>query len=148
MTMVKFRILAASVLFSGLSLTSCCNDDDSSKTSSIIGKWNFSTQKITTPNGFLISDGPYDGNEAGCNADYLEFSDEHVIVNGDYGEECVLELMSGLYSRDKKNLTLSYGPMNSTDYRILIANETTLVLENRYRYESTMRVAEVHYVKI
>jgi len=145
--MKKLVVKIASALLLVASFTSCCNDDDSSKTSSIIGKWNFSTQKISTPNGFLLSEGPYEGNEAGCNADYLEFSEDHVAVAGDYGGNCVLELIPFTYNRDEKDLTFSFGPMNDTDYRIIIANETTLVLENRYQQDGTTRVAEVKYLK-
>lgn len=144
--MKKLVVKIASLLLVA-SFTSCCNDDDSSKSASIVGKWNFSTQKISTPNGFLLSEGPYEGNEAGCNADYLEFSEDHVAVAGDYGENCVLELISGTYNRDEKDLTLSFEPMSDTEYRIILANETTLVLENRYQQDGTTRVAEVKYLK-
>lgn len=145
--MRKLEILTSIVLISGLSLTSCQNDDDTSKTASIIGKWNFSTQRITTTTGTLINEGPYEGNEASCSADYLQFFEDHTAATGDYDENCELELVSSTYIRDEKDLTLSYGPVSSTDYRILTANETTLVLENRYKDGGTTLVAEVRFVK-
>ena len=66
--MKNIRILFASALLAGMSFTSCSSDDDSNDVGSIVGKWNFSTQKITT-NGVVANEGPYNGNEAGCNKD-------------------------------------------------------------------------------
>lgn len=145
--MRKLGVLASIALTSGLTITSCQNDDDTSRTNSIIGKWNFSTQKITTTTGTLINGGSYEGNEAGCNADYLQFFEDNTAVTGDYNENCELELISSIYVRDEKDLTLSYGPVTSTDYRILAVNETNLVLENRYQNDGTTLVAEVRFVK-
>ena len=118
--MRKITLLFASALIAGLCITSCSSDDDTDDVSSVVGKWNFSTQKITS-NGITINEGPYNGNEQGCNTDYLELFPNHTAVTGDYDETCELELISGTYNQNGNVLNVSGGGISAT-FEIVIAN--------------------------
>ena len=118
--MRKITLLFASALIAGLCITSCSSDDDTDDVSSVVGKWNFSTQKITS-NGITINEGPYNGNEQGCNTDYLELFPNNTAVTGDYDETCELELISGTYNQNGNVLNVSGGGISAT-FEIVIAN--------------------------
>lgn len=144
--MRKLGILLASMLIAGMSLESCSNDDNSDHVGSIIGKWNFSTQKITS-NRFVINEGPYEGNEPGCEPDFIEFNEDHTAVAGDYSENCELETISSIYTLDKNILDLSYGPVDNMEFRIVTANETTLVLKSTSQNNGMTLVTEAKFLK-
>lgn len=139
MKKILFTLLA-------ISLFGCSSDDDSDHVGSIIGKWNFSTQKITT-NGVLINEGPYVGNEPGCEPDFIEFNEDHTAVAGDYSENCELEAISSIYTLDRNILDLSYGPVDNMEFRIVTANETTLVLRSTSQNNGITLVTEAKFLK-
>lgn len=143
--MKKLGILLASALVMGLSFTSCSSDDDSNDVGSIVGKWNFSTQKITT-NGVTVNEGPYNGNEAGCSTDYIELFENNTATTGDYDENCDLELISSTYLRTGNVLNVTNGDISAV-FDIVVANSTTMVLKNTYNYEGAAFTTEVTYLK-
>lgn len=126
--MKKFSILVASALVLGLSFTSCSSDDDSNSIGSVVGKWNFSTEKVSF-GGQVISDAPYSDNETGCSKDYLEFS-ATAVVEGDYfGSDCTLDTYSSTYTRVGNTLTVN-DDGDIVTYEVLAANSSTLVLRS------------------
>lgn len=145
MKMKKLGILVASVLLAGMAFTSCASDDDSNNVGSVVGKWNFSTQKITS-NGVVINEGPYNGNEQGCATDYIELFDDNTVATGDYNENCELDVTTSTYTRTGNVLNVTDGEIAAT-FEIVTANATTLLLKNTYEYEGVAFTTEVKYSK-
>lgn len=124
--MKKISILVASAFVFGLTFTSCSSDDDSSDSGSIIGKWNFSTEKVSI-NGMTITEGAYSDNQEGCNKDYYEFA-EATLVEGDYfGSECTLDTYPMTYTKSGSTLTITDDGDVST-MEVVTLNSNTLVL--------------------
>ncbi|MGK4568911.1 hypothetical protein [Flavobacterium sp. 3HN19-14] len=82
--MKNFKVLLAGILLTGLSLSSCSSDDDNSATSaSIVGKWT-PTKTVSKVNGQTALNNPYEGNEAGCDKDFIEFTQAGALNNTVY----------------------------------------------------------------
>lgn len=125
--MKRVSILVASAFVLGLTFTSCSSDDDSSG-GSIIGKWNFSTEKVSF-GGQTITEGAYSDNQEGCNKDYYEFA-EATLVEGDYyGSECTLDTYTMTYTRSGNTLTITDDGDVST-MEVISVNSNTLVLRS------------------
>ena len=107
--MKKLIILFVFVLVTGLNLTSCSSDNESTSSSSIVGKWNFSKYS-TTFNGVTSPEMDYDGNESGCPKDFIEFKTGGVYNEGDYsGSTCVLDSFAGTWVQSGSNITITEG---------------------------------------
>jgi len=107
--MKKLIILFVFALVTILNFTSCSSDNESSSSSSIVGKWNFS-KFSTTFNGVTSPEMDYDGNESGCPKDYVEFKTGGVFNEGDYtGSTCVLDQLAGTWVQSGSTITLTEG---------------------------------------
>lgn len=108
--MKKLIILFAFSLVSGINFTSCSSsDNESSSSSSIVGKWNFG-KFSTTFNGVTSPEMDYDGNESGCPKDYVEFKTGGVYNEGDYsGSTCVLDSFAGTWIQSGSTITITEG---------------------------------------
>ena len=105
--MKKLIILFVFALVTGLNFTSCSSDNESSSSSSIVGKWNFSKFSITS-SGVTSPEEDYDDNEAGCPKDYFEFKNGGVFNNASYsGSTCVIDLSSGTWVQSGNTVTLT-----------------------------------------
>jgi Lipocalin-like domain len=110
--MKKLIILIAFALISGMYFISCSSDDDSSPTSTIVGKWNYSTMS-TTVNGVTSPEIDWDGNEPGCPKDYVEFKSGGALSEGDYfGSSCELNTFVGTWSQNGSTITITEGPIS------------------------------------
>ena len=126
--MKKISILVASAFVFGLTFTSCSSDDDSSG-GSIVGKWNFSTEKVSI-NGITITDEAYSGNDEGCaTKDYLEISETTAVEYDYFGSECTLDTYTSTYTRSGNTLTLTEDGEVST-VEVLSVNSNTLVIRS------------------
>ena len=145
--MKKIALFFASAIFAGLGLTSCTSDDDSQNDgSSIIGKWNFSTEKYFV-NGTLIYDSPYPENETGCSPDYLSFSDNGSLAQGEYsGSDCFLEEYTDTYVRSGNTITVT-DDGDAATIEIISVSAAQLVLKNTYIYEGDTEVSVVTFTK-
>lgn len=85
------------------------NNDDSSNSASVIGKWNFSKMS-TVINGVASPEIDYDGNETGCPKDFLEFKSGGVYDETDYyGSSCELDSFSGTWAQNGNTITITEG---------------------------------------
>ena len=142
---MKKIFFMGAILASAVSFTSCSGDDDSNN-GTIVGKWNFSIEKVTF-GGQTVSEGAYSDNEEGCNKDYLEFT-ETTAVNGDYfGTDCDFESYSSTYTRSGNTLTVTEDGDVST-VEVVSVNSNTLVLRTteateagNINYETTLTKA-------
>lgn len=124
--MKKVRILVASALVLGLTFTSCSGDDDSNS-GSIIGKWNFSTEKVSF-GGQTITEGVYSGNEEGCaTKDYLEIGETTTIEGNYFGSDCDFETYTSTYTRSGNTLTITEDGEVTTS-EVVSVNSNTLIL--------------------
>lgn len=74
--MSRAKHIATFIFAGGLLFSSCGTDDGFS--ASLIGKWNKTSTTTTTNNGTPQTTN-YQGNEIGCDKDYLEFSGDGVL---------------------------------------------------------------------
>lgn len=129
--MKKFSTIITSLLLAGMTLTSCSSDDNNNSPSkSVVGKWNFISQK-EMEDGQVIYDGPYLDHESGCPLDYLEFFDNGSAVDGTYDKVdniCELDTDFTNYSTNGDLLTINNGSETITA-QILEASDSTLVLK-------------------
>lgn len=128
--MKKFSIIIASILFSAMSLTSCSSDDNNNSTRSIVGKWNFISQK-EIEGGQVVYDGPYTDHESGCPLDYLEFFENGSAVDATYDKidnVCELDTNFTTYTTNGDVLSINNGEETVT-VQIVESSNSTLVLK-------------------
>ena len=145
--MKNFRFIVAALAM-GLALNSCSSDDDKSNNdASIVGKWNFATEKYYINNN-LEYQGPYEENEPGCAPDFLQIFDAGSVDQGDYsGADCTLDISSGYYTRSGNTLTLVEDLGNMVTFEIVSVTSNTLVLKNTYEYDGDTEVSEITFSK-
>lgn len=68
--MKKIKVVLATLVIAGLTLTSCSSDDSSGTAASIVGKWN-ETKSVIRVSGQNVTQ-TYE-NEPGCDKDFVEF---------------------------------------------------------------------------
>lgn len=111
--MKKFKVLLATFVLAGLTLTSCSSDDNSgpSTPATINAKWT-PIKTITKVGSQPEVSEDYLNNEAGCDKDYIEFSgtstfkDQYFYKNG--SNVCTEdEAGSGSWSKNDNNLTIT-----------------------------------------
>ncbi|MES2546028.1 MAG: lipocalin family protein [Bacteroidota bacterium] len=93
-----------------------CSDGGSESPGSIEGKWSFSKYSFTE-NGYTSPEEDYDGNEPGCNKNYIEFLPDGVYVEANYyGSECEVDIIYGTWVRNGNVVTVS---LNEEDVKVL-----------------------------
>lgn len=143
--MKKFSILVASALVLGLTFTSCGSDDDSNENKSILGKWNFTTEKVSV-NGVVVTEGAYSDNEEGCNKDYLDIA-ATTVVEGDYWtSDCDLDTYTSTYTRSGNTLTMVDDGETYT-VEIVSVTSNTLKIKAVDTYEGATYTSEVTLTK-
>ncbi|HEU4496401.1 MAG TPA: hypothetical protein VFR70_05060 [Flavobacterium sp.] len=142
--MKKRGIVLVLALIFGLSFTSCNNDDDDSDSiGSVVGKWNQLSRKFSA-NGATVFDQPYDGHQAGCAKDYIEFFENGTISSGDYKASCVLETSSSSYTRSGNTLVIDNG---EETYEIITANSSTMILRGTETIGEVTGTIELSFTK-
>lgn len=129
--MKKLSFLFLSALALGMSFTSCSKDDDSTP-GSVVGKWNYS-KTSTSINGQLVApEADYDGNEAGCNKDYVEILESGVYNEVDFdGVDCDQDLDAGTWVKNGATLTVTSN--GETDVMTVVSVSST-VLKMKFSY--------------
>jgi len=143
--MKRFGILVASALVMGLSFTSCGSDDDSSN-DSIVGKWNFSTEKFIV-NGTVTYNGPYQDNEVGCASDNIEIFQNGTTLETDYfNSDCDVDTYAGTYTRNGNTLTVTEGG-DVIAIEIVEVTSNKLVLRSSDTFEGDTEITEITFTK-
>ncbi|HEY0047088.1 MAG TPA: hypothetical protein VGB44_10295 [Flavobacterium sp.] len=117
--MKSFKFLLAAVLFSGLTFTSCSNDDDDNNdqnvtTGEIMAKWNHN--KTVQNFGGTDTEDIYENQEPECGDDYIQFAAggvfNRVVFDRDVDTQaCVTEFATpAVWTRTDNTLTISNGP--------------------------------------
>lgn len=139
--MKAFKILIATVVLSAFTLTSCSKDDDNVQVpTSIVGKWNFSKEVTQVIVGTVASEESivnYDGDEPGCERDFLEFNSAMTVRKGIYNKNisnvCTEESVEGTYTKASDVLTISLPQVEDYDgtFTITKLTSTEMNLEKR-----------------
>ncbi len=110
-------------------IISCSKDDDnsSSSTENIVGKW--SVDKAgAIENGNEIDVGPFEGNITGCQKDYSEFLANGNYKLGDYSNaQCNLSEVAGTWAKEGNIIKISGGQFAT--YEIVSLTETSMKLK-------------------
>ena len=123
--MKKLIMLFVFTLVSSLNFTSCTSDNESSSSSSIVGKWNFSKVSITS-SGVTSPEEDWDENEPGCPKNYVEFKTGGVFNDASYsGSTCVLDISSGTWAQSGSTVTLTDGTEVIT-FQVVSVTSSTL----------------------
>lgn len=127
--MKKLIMLFVFTLVSGLNFTSCTSDNESSSSSSsIVGKWNFS-KFTTTVSGVTSPEMDWADNEPGCPKNYVEFKTDGVFNGASYsGSTCVLDISSGTWVQSGSTVTLTLGT-EVTTFQVVSVTSSTLKIK-------------------
>ena len=111
----KFLILPALMLVLGS--TSCDKDDDKYElpAATLTGKWNYSKVGTTIGGAEVLAD--YDGNEEGCNKDYVEFGSNNNFADVDYDSTdsaCEVFTDTGTYAVTGNTIVVDFGDQTVT----------------------------------
>lgn len=109
--MKKIKALMVAFVLAGMTVVSC-SSDDSGPAPTIDGKWNQIKTVVRLNNG-SPTDIPYDGNQSGCDKDYIEF-----LTGGVFNDVVFIDpagpisceedkLPSGSWSKNNNMLTIS-----------------------------------------
>ncbi len=115
--MKKLKLVLASFVIAGLTLTSCSSDDSSGSSASIVGKWN-PTKSVYKLSGANKTE-TYKGNEPGCPKDFIQFSEGNafsfVVYNKNPSNECIQAAdVAATYVKSENNLTITGGEYAGT----------------------------------
>jgi hypothetical protein len=117
------------LLFAGLvlafGLSSCSNDD--APAASIVGKWNYSKEGFVMNGQEYLSD--YDGNETGCQKDYLQVNSNGSFSDVDYDSSstpCEMFSDTGSWSKSGNTLTITYPGEPAMNAEIMVLTSTKL----------------------
>lgn len=132
--MKNIKILLATAIIAAFTLTSCSKDEDNGPVTngSITAKWN-QTKTIITTNGVNQTIN-YDGNEAGCSKDYIEFTTNNKLNDVVYfknAEEICTEnaATQSSYSKSGNTLTVIGGDYEGT-YTITTLSGSELIVKS------------------
>lgn len=113
--MKKISVLFACALVLSTFLFSCSNEDNpTTSSSSIEGKWNYNKLSYTQ-NGVTTPEVDHPENEFGCSKDYVEFKTGGTLNIGDYTTGCVFAQYPGTWTKTGNNLTASAPSVGMSD---------------------------------
>jgi len=99
-------------VLAGMTVVSCNSDDDAGPAATIDGKWN-QVKTVIRVNNVALQDIPYDGDEEGCDKDYVEFAAAGVFNDVVYFDpagsvECQADMLdAGTWAKNGTTLTIS-----------------------------------------
>lgn len=142
--MKKIGILFISLL--ALAFSSCSDDDESSVSMTIEGKWNFSKMSVTV-NDVTSPELDYDGNEPGCSKDYIEFAPGGVFNDGDYsGSECLLYTTTGTWYKNGNAVTITSEGI-SIPLEVMSLTSTILKVKYSETQDGTTVIVNMTFIK-
>lgn len=110
--MKKVKALLFAFVLAGMSVVSCSSDDDNGPAATIDGKWN-QVKTVISVNNVPTPEIPYDGDEEGCDKDYVEFAGAGVFNDVIYFdpagiEDCQIDMLdAGTWVKNGTTLTIS-----------------------------------------
>jgi hypothetical protein len=124
--MKKISVLFVTVVMLGLSFASCNKDDDdnNSTSSSLEGKWNYSTVRIELP-GLSGEELDYESANLSCGKDFVEFKPKGVADLGYYSDDCKVVTNATTWSQDGSKLTY-----DGDTYEIVINTDSLLKIKS------------------
>lgn len=127
--MKKISVLFACALVLSTFLFSCSNEDNpTTSSSSIEGKWNYNKLSYTQ-NGITTPEVDHPENVAGCSKDYIEFKTGGILNIGDYTTACAFTQYPGTWTKTGNNLTASAPSLGMSDtFEIVSVTATELKL--------------------
>jgi len=117
MKKIYLSLLAVTLAFLSVTLTSCSNDDDSTPvneqpTANVEGKWYYSKMGVSFMGQEQLQNYQH---EAGCTKDNVELVSGGVFKDRDYsGSECSLDELTGTWSKTGNNVTVNIEGMAET----------------------------------
>lgn len=121
--------VALFLFFASASLTSCTKDDDGPSTSgNIVGQWEFYKE------GERVDGKEYLDlyqHSAGCNNDYVVFSNTNSFESTNYNADCSVDSSTGTYTKIGNTLTTTFAG-ESFSVEIKQLDKTTLKIYDTY----------------
>ena len=135
--------LTALFLLVTLSFTSCnkSDDNDGSTTSgNIVGKWNFSKEGGIVNGQEVLGDYQH---QTGCAKDNVEFKSNGSVVSTEYSTNCAASTFTASYAKSGDTVTVTTSG-DSTVLTILQLDSTTL----KVKYTDTFEGTTTTYVEL
>ena len=106
--MKKIVILFLSIMTIGLSVTSCSKDDNTPKTPSLKGTWEYSKSGVSIGGEEFLDNWEH---AVGCSKDHMEFLNDGKLkdVSYDGANQCAENVTDGTYVKVDDKLTLNFG---------------------------------------
>lgn len=131
--MKKIKALMFAFVLAGMTVVSCSSDDSSGPVPTIEGKWN-QVKTVTKIKNGPSNDVKYNGNENGCDKDYLEFATSSVfndvVFNKNGGGECLESKTPGTWTKNDKVLVIQNAGLLSGTYEIIKLKNNVLQVAN------------------
>lgn len=108
-----------------LLFNSCSSDDSSSP--SIVGVWKYNRQGSVVGGEEVLT--PYSGNEAGCDKDKSQFTNDGVVTETYFTSLCEAVDHSGTYTKSGNTIVTTFNG-NSFTFTILQLTSTLLKVQN------------------
>jgi len=148
--MKTIKVLLAALIVTAFS-TSCSKDDDGNSTGGdLTAKWN-QTKTVLKISGETYNQ-PYDENQAGCDKDYLEFTDAGMLIDVVYydpagAETCAEDSTDPVaYTKSDNTLTIAGGEYGGT-YTIKKLTGSNLEIEQTSTAGGLTTVTTVYFTK-
>ncbi len=131
--MKKIKVVLATLIMAGLTLTSCSSDDSSGTAASIVGKWN-ETKTVTKISGSTVTQ-TYE-NEEGCDKDFVEFKAGGTLDRVTYftnaSDDCEASSQTGVGYTKTDDVLVINGSIYEGTYEItkLSGSELRVVTED------------------
>lgn len=125
------RFLCSTLLFALFAFAfSACNDDDSSSTSeALIGKWEHYKQGLVISGQEMTEDYEH---TPGCTKDYSEFQDNNIMQSHSYENDNCQEFVDiYTWNREGNTLTIQYPGENAEIFEIREITATQLKLHSQ-----------------
>lgn len=99
------------VLASSISFTSCSSSDDTIDPNSIVGKWDAFQLGSLVEGQEVYQEYPF---IEGCDKDYIEFTNDRLLREVFYEENCLEQVLTSNYATNGNALVVSYGGQTQT----------------------------------